>query len=115
MSEQRAFKKIYGYSHYVRYDTKKSEWYVMDTGENENRISALSINREWESFLAIWQAAQQSQRISVDGWKCADGSMLVSDVVTGVLELYPHADRQALNCLAELLIKTPQPSANKDV
>lgn len=37
--------------------------------------------------------------------RTADGSMTIPDLVNGVMELYPGADRQALQCLAELMTK----------
>lgn len=44
--------------------------------------------------------------------RTADGSMAISEVIDGVMDLFPGADRQALQCLAELLTKPATPPAS---
>ena len=49
-------------------------------------------------------------------YRSKDGSISATDAVGGVIDLFPGADRQALNALADLLcrpVATPAPSASR--
>jgi hypothetical protein len=55
------------------------------------------------SELDVLAALAPAERASLS----RDGTMSVKDVIDGVKDLFPSADRQALQCLAELLLKAP--------
>lgn len=66
-----------------------------------------------ESTAKAWARSGTVERVELRGAdlrtvSCADGSMPVEEVVEGVIDLFPGADRQSLRCLAELLMKPPK-------
>jgi hypothetical protein len=84
----------------------------MVTGAAEGALTDEQINEAFDSFsrsmslvkVLYREDAHRFARCLLAG-KSQDGTLSADDAVAGIVDLFPSADRQALNALAELLCK----------